>query len=100
MGAAGDSGVPSGDCLIAFADAVVIAGNGDLAKAREALCAELGPDALVDAAAVVASFNAVVRIADACGIPLEEFKREAVAGIVAELGWELDWDSTAAQGPR
>ena len=96
MGAAGDSGVPSGDRLIAFADAVVIAGNGDLAKAREALCAELGPDALVDAAAVVASFNAVVRIADACGIPLEEFKREAVAGIVAELGW----DSTAAQGPR
>ena len=41
---------------------MVIAGNGDLAKARETLCAELGPDALVDAAAVVASFNAVVRI--------------------------------------
>ena len=96
MGAAGDSGVPSGDRLIAFADAVVVAGNGDLVKAREALCAELGPDALVDAAAVVASFNAVVRIADASGIPIEEFKREAAAGIVAELGW----DSTAAQGPR
>ena len=96
MGTAGDSGVPSGDRLIAFADAVVIAGNGDLAKAREALCAELGPDGLVDAAAVVASFNAVVRIADASGIPIEEFKREAAAGIVAELGW----DSTAAQGPR
>ena len=96
MGAAGDSGVPAGHHLIAFADAVVIAGNGDLAKAREALCDELGPDGLVDAAAVVASFNAVVRIADASGIPIEEFKREAAAGIVAELGW----DSTAAQGPR
>ena len=96
LGAAGDSGVPFGDCLIALADAVVIAGNGDLAKAREALCAELGPDALVDAAAVVASFNAVVRIADASGIPIEEFKREAAADIVAELGW----DSTAARGPR
>ena len=95
-GAAGDSGVPSGDRLIAFADAVVIAGNGDLPNARDALRAELGPDALVDAAAVVASFNAVVRIADACGVPLEAFKREAAAGIIAELGW----DSTATHGPR
>ena len=96
LGAAGDSGVPAGDRLVAFADAVVIAGSGDLAKARETLRAELGPDALVDAAAVVASFNSVVRIADASGIPIEEFKREAVAGIVAELGL----DSAATQGPR
>lgn len=96
LGAAGDSGVPAGDRLVAFADAVVIAGSGDLANAREALRAKLGPGALVDAAAVVASFNSVVRIADASGIPIEEFKREAAAGIVAELGW----DAAAAQGPR
>ena len=96
MGAAGESGVPSGERLVAFADAVVIAGNGDLAEAREALRAALGPDALVDAAGVVASFNAVVRIADACGVPLEAFKREAAAGIIAELGW----DSTAEQAHR
>ena len=96
LGTAGDSGVPAGDRLVAFADAVVIAGSGDLANAREALRAELGPDALVDAAAVVASFNSVVRIADASGIPIEECKREAVAGIVAELGL----DSAAAKAPR
>ena len=96
MGAAGDSGVPFGERLVAFADAVVIAGSGDLAKAREALRTELGPGALVDAAAVVASFNSVVRIADAGGIPVEEFKREAATGILAELGW----DTAAAHGPH
>ena len=34
----------------------------------------VGEEASVDAAAVLAIFNAVVRIADATGIPLEEAK--------------------------
>jgi hypothetical protein len=50
--------------------------------------AALGAAALVDAAAVVASFNAVVKLADACGIPLEDFKAEATADLRAELQLE------------
>lgn len=88
MGLAGDSGVPAGRSLIAFAEAVVGVGEDDLAKAREVLSIELGHAGVVDAAAVVASFDAVVRLADGCGIPLEAFKLEEAASIASELGWD------------
>ena len=58
------------------------------ARAREAVYRDLGPAALVDAAAIVASFNSVVKIADGCGIPLEDFKAEATVDLRAELGLE------------
>ncbi|MFM9980477.1 MAG: alkylhydroperoxidase-related (seleno)protein, partial [Burkholderiales bacterium] len=48
----------------------------------------MGPAALVDAAATVASFNAVVKLADGSGIPLEEFKAQGTADLRAELGLE------------
>jgi len=48
----------------------------------------LGAAALVDAAAIVASFNAVVKIADGTGIPLEEAKAAATADLRAALGLE------------
>ena len=40
----------------------------------------------MDSAAVVAIFNAVVRIADATGIPLEAYKIPLTADLRAELG--------------
>ena len=46
----------------------------------------MGPKALVDAAGVIAIFNAVVKVADGIGIPLEDFKAETSAGFRAELG--------------
>ena len=58
------------------------------ARAREVLHRALGPAALVDAAAIVASFNAVVKIADGSGIPLEDFKQDATADLRAALGLE------------
>jgi hypothetical protein len=39
--------------------------------ARDALRTALGPEAFVDACAVVGAFNVVDRIADATGIPLD-----------------------------
>ena len=56
--------------------------------ARNALLDRLGAEALVDAAAIVASFNAVVKVADGSGIPLEDFKAEATEDLRAELGLE------------
>ena len=85
-----DGGVRHGRALLDFAEAVVTDDDTALAHARAALIGAVGPDAFVDAAGVVASFNAVVRIADATGIPLEDFKREQTTEVRAELGID-DW---------
>ena len=81
----GDGGVPEGDLLIAFAEAVL--GDEELAltRARNALAAALGPPGLVDAAGVVGLFNAIDRVADATGIPLEAEKAAASADFRAAL---------------
>ncbi len=85
---AGDGGVPHGRLLLAFAEAVV-AGSG-IEDARAALIDAVGWSGFVDAAGVVASFNAVVRIADATGIPIEPFKLERTVEERAVLGID-DW---------
>ena len=41
--------------------------------------------AVIDTAAVVGTFNAIDRIADACGIPIEEYKEEAYVDLRGEL---------------
>ena len=93
--AEGDGGVPSGDLLIAFAEAVLGEDDRALAPARAALMAALGPPGLGDAAAVVGLFNAIDRVADATGIPLEPEKAAASADFRADL--DLDRFSVAAR---
>jgi len=82
-----DGGVASGAALAAYADAFFTGGSG-FAAARERLQREVGEEASVDAAAVLAIFNAVVRIADSTGIPLEEAKARMSVDIRAALGLE------------
>jgi hypothetical protein len=60
--------------LLAFADAAVGGPADALAAARARLAAALGAPAMIDAAAVIAVFDGITRIADATGIPLEEQK--------------------------
>ena len=86
----GDSGVPHGRALLDFAEAVIGGTKGEIASARDALIPAVGVEGFVDAAGVVASFNAVVRIADATGIPVEEFKLERTVEERAALGID-DW---------
>lgn len=93
-GANGTSGVPHEAVLLAFAEAVVvgdaksvIAGDATpLSAARRALRNELGDAAFVDTAGIVASFNSVVRIADATGIAMEPAKLERTIELRRELG--------------
>ena len=80
------SGVPHAQLLIDFAEAVVTARSDDAAALGGDVAAALGAEGLVDAAGVIATFNAIVRVADASGIPLEQAKREASVDIRAELG--------------
>ncbi len=77
--------VPYGKELIDYADAY-FADDGRLGDAGDRLRETLGAGALVDAAGVVAIFNAVVRIADATGIPLEDYKAEISVELRSDLG--------------
>ena len=81
-----DGGVPHGRLLVEFAEAVLGEDEKALAHARAALRAAIGPAGLADAAGVVGLFNAIDRVADATGIPLELEKLEASADFRAVLG--------------
>ncbi len=60
IGAAdGDGGIPGGDLLVAFAEAVVGEDAQALADARQAVLDTLGERALVDSCGVAATFNAI-----------------------------------------
>lgn len=80
--------MPHGALLIEFAESILRGDDARQALAREMLYRTLGAPALVDAAAIVASFNAVVKIADGAGIPIEEAKAAATADLRAALGLE------------
>ncbi|HRD79094.1 MAG TPA: alkylhydroperoxidase-related (seleno)protein, partial [Hyphomicrobiaceae bacterium] len=61
-------------------------------EARAAVRRRLGDAALVDAVATFASFNAIVKIADGTGIPIEAWKEERTRDFRATLGIET-WDN-------
>lgn len=74
--------------LIEYGEAMLGRDAARAALARDAVYRTLGPAALVDAAAIVASFNAVVKLADGSGIPLEELKAEATQDLRQQLALE------------
>lgn len=83
-----DSGVPHGRELTAFVDAVLArdgaAGAGP-GQVRAAVRHALGDAAFVDVCATIASFNAVVKVADGTGIPLEPAKAARTEDIRSAL---------------
>jgi len=64
---AGDGGLPFGAELVAFADAVGGFDDLVLGSARERLRAAAGDEFLADAAAVLANFEMMTRVADGTG---------------------------------
>ncbi len=81
-----DCGIPEAALLVAFAEAVIGDDGIDLDDARRRLAATLGDAALVDSAAVIATFNGLDRVADASGIQIEQEKAVDTAEIRAALG--------------
>ena len=77
--------MPHGDRLVELVEAVLSGDAARMATARTGVRDALGDAAFVDTCATIASFNAVVIIADGTGIPLEEAKAEATREIRAEL---------------
>jgi hypothetical protein len=86
IGGRGDGNIPHGDLLVAFADSVLGEDDARLAQVQSAIRTKMGDAAFVDAAAVAATFNAIDRIADATGIPIEDANAESTAELRASLG--------------
>lgn len=82
----GDGGVPAGRVLLDFAEAVLGDDAARLTAAQAACRAAVSDAGLVDAAAVISQFNAIVRIADATGMYLDDAVLEETAAVRAELG--------------
>jgi len=85
-GRTGDGNIRHGALLVAFADAVLGSDDARLAGIRSEIRTKVGDAALIDAAAIVATFNAIDRVADSTGIQIEESKAEATADFRAALG--------------
>ncbi len=77
--------IPHGSVLMDLTEAVYDGDETAIAAARRAVRQEMGDAAFVDACATIASFSAVVKIADGTGIPLEDYKEEASREIREEL---------------
>ena len=83
---AGDGGVLHGSLLTDFAEAVLGGDEARLTDIRRRVRDTLGDAAFVDAAAVIANYSALDRVADATGIPLEPAKVSNTVELRAELG--------------
>jgi hypothetical protein len=84
--AGGSGGVAQGNLLRDFAEAVVALDRPAIAAAGVRIRAALDDAAFADVAGVAAVFEALDRVADATGIPLETAKAEDTAGFRAEIG--------------
>ena len=73
--------------LLAFVDAVIARDTDAISKAGEAIVDLLGTEQLVDAAAVVAHFDAINRVADAAGIELDKPMQGATTDLRDHLGF-------------
>ena len=94
----GDVGIPHADLLVEFTEAVWGDDDSRLTAARQAIVETMGEDVLVDASGVTATFDAIDRVADATGIPLEDYKSEATAQMRVDL--DLDTLDTGGKPPQ
>ena len=82
----GDGGVPKGRLLVRYAESLLANDRPALGDVIATIRAEMGDAALVDIAAVAGLFNAIDRIADSTGIPLDPARVAASADFRASLG--------------
>ena len=93
-----DGDVAHARALADFAGAIARRDEAALAHSRSVLQREAGPEVVVDAAAVAANFQRMVRIADCTGIPLDTAAAAMSADVRKEL--ELDRFHSAQNTPR
>ena len=79
------AGVPHGELFVRFVDATYD-DAATLAAVRDELVEALGGEAMVDAAAVVANFHMMTRIADGTGTPIDDGSEKMSHDLTADLG--------------
>jgi hypothetical protein len=90
-------GIPFANELARFAEAIAQRDTAKIKRTRDKLVKVAGDAVMIDAAAVAANFQRMVRIADSMGIPIDEKNIEAGAGIREEL--ELSRFASAQNTP-
>jgi hypothetical protein len=78
-------GILYGNELMKFSEALARRDDNALQTTRDDLLNVANPEVLVDAAAVAANFQRMVRIADSVGIPLDERNMGMTASVRSEL---------------
>ena len=81
-----DPGVAHGSILRALTEATIEMRWDELDEIRSQAFATLGEAATVDALAVASGFNGITRVADATGIPIDNYEDELGRNIRAETG--------------
>lgn len=69
-----------------FAEAVINGDNAAIQGVRDRMLETLGAEAVVDAAGVVATFDAIDRVADGTGVEQHQIVLDATADVRNELG--------------
>ena len=86
-GSTSENGVTNGALLVAFVDAVLGYDEASMKELRDEILRELGHGALVDTAATIASFNSIVRVANATGTQLDRLVTDQLAGLTGNSNW-------------
>jgi hypothetical protein len=81
-----ETDIPGGDALLRFVDVVVGHSDISLSDAQQAIIAALGPESLLDAAAVIGNFEMMNRVAEGSGIPIPQQAIDRESEIVNKLG--------------
>lgn len=81
-----DSGVPHGDLLLAFAEAVIGTDVAALDAARAAIAEAMGPAAVTGASAIAGNFTKNDRVANALGIPIDAMVFKGTEELREQLG--------------
>lgn len=76
--------MPNGALLVRLVDASFEGGDA-LAAVRDECVSKLGAETTVNAAAVIANFHMMTRIADGTGTPLDEGTKNVSAEVRADL---------------
>ena len=82
----GDGGLPHGALLTAFVEAAVGRSADQLIASRDALVTATSEELMVDAAAVMANFEMMTRVADSTGARLGTERVDGMAPIREQLG--------------
>ena len=79
-------GIPGGSELLHFVDAAISGSKAEVTDAQAAVISALGPESLVDAAAVLGNFEMMNRVAEGTGIPIPPQAIDRMRNTVEELG--------------